>query len=139
MKVHISVVIPAHNEEKYIKRCIDSIKYADSVFPGNTEIIVVCNRCTDHTADIAKENGAVCAESLLQLQVCTVGFFGLRKKPLIELEDLPIKKRWKMLLPQNSLENMERRTASNTQRSERIISLIPPENMMILVIGCISN
>ena len=38
MKVHISVVIPAHNEEKYIKRCIDSIKYADSVFPGNTEI-----------------------------------------------------------------------------------------------------
>ena len=59
MKVHISVVIPAHNEEKYIKRCIDSIKCADSVFPGNTEIIVVCNRCTDHTADIAKENGAV--------------------------------------------------------------------------------
>jgi glycosyltransferase involved in cell wall biosynthesis len=59
MKVHISVVIPAHNEEKYIKRCIDSIKYADSVFPGNTEIVVVCNRCTDHTADIAKENGAV--------------------------------------------------------------------------------
>ena len=59
IKVHISVVIPAHNEEKYIKRCIDSIKYADSVFPGNTEIIVVCNRGTDHTADIAKENGAI--------------------------------------------------------------------------------
>lgn len=59
MKVHISVVIPAHNEEKYIKRCIDSIKDADSVFPGNTEIVVVCNRCTDHTADIAKEKGAV--------------------------------------------------------------------------------
>ncbi|MCR5649896.1 MAG: glycosyltransferase family 2 protein [Lachnospiraceae bacterium] len=44
MKTHISVVIPAHNEEKYIKRCIDSIRKADRVFPGNTEIIVVCNR-----------------------------------------------------------------------------------------------
>ena len=59
VKVHISVIIPAHNEEKYIKRCIDSIKKADDVFPGNTEIIVVCNRCTDKTADIAKESGAV--------------------------------------------------------------------------------
>ena len=59
MKTHISVVIPAHNEEKYIKRCIDSIQEADSVFPGNTEIIVVCNRCTDKTEAIARENGAV--------------------------------------------------------------------------------
>ena len=59
MKTHISVVIPAHNEEKYIKRCIDSVKDAAGVFPGITEIIVVCNRCTDATADIARENGAV--------------------------------------------------------------------------------
>ena len=59
MKTHFSVVIPAHNEEKYIKRCIDSIWAADRVFPGNTEIIVVCNRCTDKTADIAMENGAI--------------------------------------------------------------------------------
>ncbi len=57
-RIHISVIIPAHNEEKYIKRCIDSIKEADGIFPGNTEIIVVCNRCTDRTEDIAKENGA---------------------------------------------------------------------------------
>ena len=59
MKTHISVVIPAHNEEIYIKRCIDSIKAAAAVFPGNTEIIVVCNRCTDRTRDIAEENGAM--------------------------------------------------------------------------------
>lgn len=57
-KVHISVIIPAHNEEKYIKRCIHSIKRADAQFPGNTEIIVVCNRCTDRTAEIAKACGA---------------------------------------------------------------------------------
>ena len=58
MKTHISVIIPAHNEEKYIRRCIHSIKKADERFKGNTEIIVVCNRCTDRTAQIAKENGA---------------------------------------------------------------------------------
>ena len=57
-KVHISVIIPAHNEEKYIKRCITSIKRADAHFSGNTEIIVVCNRCTDRTAEIAKACGA---------------------------------------------------------------------------------
>ena len=58
MKTHISVIIPAHNEEKYIRRCIHSIKKADERFKGNTEIIVVCNRCTDKTAQIAKDNGA---------------------------------------------------------------------------------
>ena len=58
MKTHISVIIPAHNEEKYIRRCIHSIKKADERFKGNTEIIVVCNRCTDGTAQIAEENGA---------------------------------------------------------------------------------
>ncbi len=57
-QIHISVIIPAHNEEKYIKRCIDSIRCADEKFPGNTEIIVVCNRCTDRTAEIAEESGA---------------------------------------------------------------------------------
>ncbi|MCR4896727.1 MAG: glycosyltransferase [Lachnospiraceae bacterium] len=58
MKTHISVIIPAHNEEKYIKRCISSIKNASKQFKGNVEIIVVCNRCTDKTAEIAESLGA---------------------------------------------------------------------------------
>lgn len=58
MKVHISVIIPAHNEEKYIARCIKSIKKSAKQFHGKTEIIVVCNRCTDKTAEIAQNNGA---------------------------------------------------------------------------------
>ena len=58
MKVHISVIIPAHNEEKYIERCIKSIKNAAKQFRGTVEIIVVCNRCTDKTAEIAENNGA---------------------------------------------------------------------------------
>ena len=58
MKTQISVIIPAHNEENYIGRCIASVKGADEVFPGNTEIIVVCNRCKDRTEQIAKAQGA---------------------------------------------------------------------------------
>ncbi|MBQ6264088.1 MAG: glycosyltransferase [Clostridia bacterium] len=54
----ISVIIPAHNEEKYVKRCIESVKQADEIFDGAVEIIVVCNRCTDDTARIAQECGA---------------------------------------------------------------------------------
>ncbi len=56
--VNVSVIIPAHNEEKYVKRCIDSIKKSASHFKGKVEIIVVCNRCNDNTEKIALENGA---------------------------------------------------------------------------------
>lgn len=56
--IHVSVVVPAHNEEKYVKRCIDSIKVSAAHFKGNVEIIIVCNRCTDKTEQIAIENGA---------------------------------------------------------------------------------
>lgn len=55
----VSVVIPAHNEEKYVKRCITSIKRAAGYLDGKAEIIVVCNRCTDKTEEIARQNGAV--------------------------------------------------------------------------------
>lgn len=58
-KIHVSVIVPAHNEEKYVKRCIDSIKESASHFKGNVETIIVCNRCTDRMAEIAKDNGAV--------------------------------------------------------------------------------
>ena len=57
-KYDISVIIPAHNEEKYVRRCIDSVKQADEIFTGSVEIIVVCNRCTDSTASIAEQCGA---------------------------------------------------------------------------------
>ena len=57
-KIHVSVVIPAHNEQNYVGRCIDSIKQAAEHFGGNVEMIVVCNRCTDRTAEIAEKLGA---------------------------------------------------------------------------------
>ncbi len=53
-----SVIIPAHNEEKYVVRCIRSVRKAAERFGGDTEIIVVCNRCTDRTAELAEKHGA---------------------------------------------------------------------------------
>ena len=53
-----SVIIPAHNEEDYIERCIRSIRRAARELRESVEIIVVCNRCMDSTADIAASLGA---------------------------------------------------------------------------------
>ena len=57
-KYSMSVIIPAHNEEKYVARCIHSVNAAAKFYGGDVEIIVVCNRCTDNTADIALKCGA---------------------------------------------------------------------------------
>lgn len=54
-----SVVIPAHNEENYIGKCLEAIgKAAEKARPLETEVIVVANRCTDRTAAIARQHGA---------------------------------------------------------------------------------
>lgn len=54
----VSVIIPAHNEARYVARCIASIRDAAKRYGGAVEIVVVCNRCTDRTAEIALANGA---------------------------------------------------------------------------------
>ncbi len=48
----LSIIIPAHNEQKYIEQCLQSIKHQNT---KNIEIIVVCDHCTDKTAQIAKK------------------------------------------------------------------------------------
>lgn len=48
----LSIIIPAHNEEKYIEGCLKSIthqKYSDY------ELIIVCDSCTDNTKQIAQK------------------------------------------------------------------------------------
>ncbi len=50
-----SVVIPAHNEAAVIERCLKSI--LDGAPPGEPEIIVVPNGCTDDTAARARAFG----------------------------------------------------------------------------------
>jgi glycosyltransferase involved in cell wall biosynthesis len=51
----ISIIIPAYNEEKVIARTILSAREATA--SDNTEIIVVCNGCTDQTEQSAKDLG----------------------------------------------------------------------------------
>jgi len=52
----ISVVIPALNEEKYIRRCLETFRRQD--YEGEYEIVVVDDGSTDRTVEIAREAGA---------------------------------------------------------------------------------
>jgi glycosyltransferase involved in cell wall biosynthesis len=50
-----SIIIPAHDESDVIERCLRSI--TRSLSAEEAEIIVVCNGCSDDTADIAMSFG----------------------------------------------------------------------------------
>lgn len=55
-----SVIIPAHNEEQYIGKCLKAVqRAAERVLPARVQIIVAANRCTDRTAEIAESFGAL--------------------------------------------------------------------------------
>ena len=56
--MRFSVVIPARNEVQWIGACLDSIRAASGPYPGQIETIVVLNRCTDATEEIARRHGA---------------------------------------------------------------------------------
>ena len=47
----ISIVIPAHNEEQVIGRLLEGVTRGAE--PGELEIVVVTNGCTDRTAEVA--------------------------------------------------------------------------------------
>ena len=50
----VSVVIPAHNEEAVIGRCLEQIQaHAED---GELDIVVVCNGCRDRTAEVARRS-----------------------------------------------------------------------------------
>jgi Glycosyl transferase family 2 len=50
-----SVLIPAHNEEAVIGRCLDHL-FA-GIDPASLEVAVVCNGCRDGTAAVARASG----------------------------------------------------------------------------------
>lgn len=54
-----SVVVPAHNEEALLGRGLAAIDWAVRRSAASGEVIVVANRCTDRTVDIARPAGAV--------------------------------------------------------------------------------
>ena len=50
-KPFFSVIVPAHNAETFIRKCLLSVKQQEF---KDYELIVVCDRCTDNTYDVAK-------------------------------------------------------------------------------------
>ena len=57
----ISVIIPAHNEEEHLPGGLEAVAKAAEICPCEVEIVVVLNRCTDRTEEIAREAGAIIA------------------------------------------------------------------------------
>jgi glycosyltransferase involved in cell wall biosynthesis len=51
---NISIIIPAYNEEIYIAKCLNAVVLACDNYSGKTEIIVVDNKSSDKTVEIAK-------------------------------------------------------------------------------------
>ena len=47
-----SVIVPAHNSQMYISRCLHSVKMQTF---KDYELIVVCDECEDKTAQVASE------------------------------------------------------------------------------------
>jgi glycosyltransferase involved in cell wall biosynthesis len=56
-----SVVIPAHNEESVLDRCLQAL--LTGFAPGELDVVVVANACTDRTAEIAREAGVRVVET----------------------------------------------------------------------------
>src|ERR1700722_1791397 len=52
----ISIIIPAHNEQATISRLL-TLLLAEAD-PGEFDLVVVCNGCTDATAEVASGFGA---------------------------------------------------------------------------------
>ncbi len=84
----ISVIVPAHNEEKHVERCINSVKQAASRVKCGVETIIVCNRCTDRTAELALANGArvVADESRCIATVRNAGINAARGKVIVTID-----------------------------------------------------
>jgi glycosyltransferase involved in cell wall biosynthesis len=61
----ISLVIPAHNEADFLPGCLESAGLAAEKVDCGVEIIVVLNRCTDRTGEIARSHGCgiVCEDA----------------------------------------------------------------------------
>ncbi len=57
MNPEISLIIPAHNESAFLPACLQAAHAAGKRIDSRVEIIVVLNRCTDDTEQIATRHG----------------------------------------------------------------------------------
>lgn len=51
----VSIIIPAHNEETTIGRCLERLLADGSA--GGMQVVVACNGCSDRTAEVARKFG----------------------------------------------------------------------------------
>jgi glycosyltransferase involved in cell wall biosynthesis len=83
MKVSVTVLIPAKNEEANLPRCLASVRWAD-------EVVLIDSQSADRTAAIAEEQGA----RVVQFQ-----FNGTwPKKKNWALENVPFRNEWVLIL-----------------------------------------
>jgi glycosyltransferase involved in cell wall biosynthesis len=83
MKIPVTVIVPAKNEENNIRYCLKSVKWAD-------QICVIDSSSTDNTCTIAKQYGA----EIYQFKYKG----GWPKKRQWAMENLPIRNKWILLL-----------------------------------------
>ena len=57
----LSIVIPVHNEQDHLAACLDSVKFAD-------EIIIILDKCTDRSKEIAVQYGAKIIEGAWDIE-----------------------------------------------------------------------
>jgi glycosyltransferase involved in cell wall biosynthesis len=82
-KVPVSIIVPIKNEAANLRRCLDSVKWADEIF-------VVDSQSTDGSIEIAQEYGA---------QAVQFQFNGTwPKKKNWALENLPFRNEWVFIL-----------------------------------------
>jgi glycosyltransferase involved in cell wall biosynthesis len=55
----LSIIIPARNEEEHLPLCLESIRLSARQAGISPEVIVVLNRCTDRTEEIACSYGCI--------------------------------------------------------------------------------
>ncbi|MEO5916855.1 MAG: glycosyltransferase [Luteolibacter sp.] len=59
MKPLISLIVPAHNESAFLPSCLEAARQAAERAGILVETIVVLNRCTDDTEEIARHHGCL--------------------------------------------------------------------------------
>jgi glycosyltransferase involved in cell wall biosynthesis len=57
LPARVGVVIPAHNEESMIARCLAAVRDASAVIEQPVQVVVVCDDCDDRTAEIVAASG----------------------------------------------------------------------------------
>ena len=59
MRPRISLIVPAHNESAFLPSCLEATRQAAERVDVGVEVLVVLNRCTDDTEEIARRHGCM--------------------------------------------------------------------------------